>query len=238
MAHGLHLGAAVRFFFFMALVICGCEKPEGASSRCTVTNHGHGSKVITCEDQGPHGGMCHFSGTVTNSMTGTAIRGAHITLEPTAVALVTGADGSYTGMAPVGSYGVTFAASHFASIPDTLSLRAGVAVTKNVALMQNSEVIVSASASVERAHPAGSLTLDATIENLGSAMAATYAWTQTGGPAATITSASSASTGVTLADVDAYQAAAAPGVATFQVVVTMNDGKTYSGDVSVGVDLP
>ena len=200
-----------------ALAISGCEEIPG----CELSEIA-GARVVTCGHAAELrlDGMAVFSGTVFNSVTGAPIEGARVSVVPAhELDYTTDEDGSFSATLPLGRYRAFISANHFSPITDTLLLAADRELTKNIALMPSSEVIVNASA---RWCP-GAITLRATIENLGSASGETLHWAQLTGPPAVIGSPRAASTHALLSDSQPV---------SFQVTVTMNDGNIYSDTVT------
>jgi hypothetical protein len=213
----------MRLLAVVITALAGCEVETDA--HCTLMEADAG-KVVTCQEPAETADGVVL-GTITNAITASPIEGAAVAL-PVAH-LQTDGNGGYSGTVPAGSYPITFSAAHFTPMTDHVRVIAGVAITKNVALMPTSEVIVTASA---QKNPDGSIDLDAAMENLGTAYDESFLWSQIAGPTASIEHPTSPSTRVTFAtsngSIDCR----------FRVTVTMNDGRAYCHEVSVWGDTP
>jgi len=200
-----------------------------------------------------------MSGTVTNSLTKSAVDGAKITLEPAidGVAIQTKADGTYSAALPIGAYKVTIAKDGFNSATLNVALAGGQAVKNDTALVPKANVVISAAA-VTGTSAGAAVDIPATVTVLDGSTVSGYEWTQTAGVTAKIESGATATARVTLADAQAYKglllkslqqldrtlvqpinsgALATAQTATFKLTVTTSSGK-YSGTVNVSVVMP
>ena len=199
-------------------------------------------------------------GTISNKLTNAPVAGATVTLNPaiTGVTIVTDTAGAFSATLPIGSYTLTYAAKNYTSSTDTLALVAGAAVTKTVLLVPTANVAVTVASDTPDPVGFGAVvTLTANILSLDSSVPATYAWSVSGGPALTLDTPTAATTTVTITDLATYKANlfalvqtpdrfGVVGInplaleestaSTFQVTVTMDNGKTYTGTGTVNVN--
>ncbi|MHC4415600.1 MAG: carboxypeptidase-like regulatory domain-containing protein [Planctomycetota bacterium] len=127
-----------------------------------------------------------ISGAVTNSLTGDAISGAGVFVEP--FFLVTDETGAYSGSFPVGPYNVTFEATYFVSHTEPVLLLPAVPVVLDVALDPIAPVVVITNVSGD-AVPDGMLEATATVVVLDGSTVGGFSWTQTAGAEADISGA-------------------------------------------------
>ncbi|HUU94596.1 MAG TPA: carboxypeptidase regulatory-like domain-containing protein [Phycisphaerae bacterium] len=148
-----------------------------------------------------------LAGTVTNSLSGSAIAGVAVILDPEAegVEITTADDGTYTADLPPGVYDVAFEADNYEPATRTANIVVGETSMVDVALTPTESVILSVSVAGD-AEPGGSVTATVTVEILdGSTTVQGYAWTQSNSVDVTITGADSATATVTLPGVGAYK---------------------------------
>ncbi|MBI4284268.1 MAG: carboxypeptidase regulatory-like domain-containing protein [Chloroflexi bacterium] len=200
-----------------------------------------------------------ISGKITSSLNQKPVAGAAVTTDPAIkeVTITSGADGSYTGELPIGTYKLTFKKDNFTSATETVVLVAGQTVTKDVVLKPVSAVIANAGKDQE-AEPGKSITLKASAESLDGSTVTGYKWTQIAGASAKISNPDSDTITVTLGDANAYKTALlsalnlpersgvqainphaleAAETATFKVTVATATGN-YSDTVNVITSLP
>ncbi len=150
------------------------------------------------------------SGTVKNNISGNPVAGVAITTSPSvqgATNITTDASGSYSLNLPVGSYSVSFAKSNFTTQSASVAVVAGQAISKNISLVPVGPAVVNAGADQTGKEPGATVTLSASVEVYDSSLTGTptYSWAQTAGPTATMSSPTSAKTGITLPDLKTYK---------------------------------
>jgi len=146
------------------------------------------------------------AGTVTNSISSSAVEATDIETDPdTGAATQTDASGAYSITLPAGVYEITFSKTNFTSQTITVSVLAGETMTKDISLVPASGVVVNAGSNAS-GNPGDNISLSASIEILnGSTDIPTYAWTQTAGVTATIAGADTATPTITLGSGAAYK---------------------------------
>jgi hypothetical protein len=150
------------------------------------------------------------SGTVNNSISGTPVAGVAVTTSPSVQGvanIATDASGNYSVSLPIGSYTLTFTKNNYTTQTSTLTVVAAQTTTKNISLVPVASAVVSAGADQTGKTPGAVVSLSASLEIYDSTLTGTptYAWTQTAGPTATISSSTSATTSVTLPNLKAYK---------------------------------
>jgi len=244
-------------------------QPGQAGSACWDLD-GNGSCDVASEDIDGDGGctvadcagqsLGLIAGTVTNSLSGAAVSGATVTLDPdVGIAISTDNNGAYSAELPVGSYSLTFEKGYFTSAMEKISIVAGGALVRDVALVPEGPVIVSAGGDQTGA-VGGDVTLMGTVEIMDGSTISGYAWTRSGGeaPDAVIDGEDTDTATVTLAGMPEYKAALAEllmvpdrlmvlginphalaevEMAEYQLSVTTSSG-VYTDSVDVTVALP
>jgi hypothetical protein len=165
-----------------------------------------GDTVLLGGGEGPGSSSGRISGVVTNSMTGTPVAGADVTTDPAiqGVTITTDANGDYSATLPIGSYAVTYSKNNFTDQTDSITLVAQQTVTKNVALVPDSPVVVNAGANLDGmpgvdAFPVG------TFEILDGSTVQSILWEPSNSVAVTITGEDTLTPTVTLPGLDAYK---------------------------------
>lgn len=222
---------------------------------------------ISCQGavgpSGPAGAPGVSSGTVkglvTSSLTKTALAGVAVTTDPKieGVTITSGGDGSYSANLPIGTYKLTYAKADFTSVTETITLVAGLTVTKDVALKPTTPVKVNAGAD-QTAAPGSKVILKASVVSFDGSTVNGYEWTQTAGVKAVVENPDSDTVTVTLSEAQKYKdellrllhqqdrftvQAITPfdleeaETTIFKVTVTTSSGK-YSDTVNVIAELP
>ncbi|MHC4817417.1 MAG: carboxypeptidase-like regulatory domain-containing protein [Planctomycetota bacterium] len=177
---GWVLGALV-----LGLVLVGCDGSDGANGQDTA----------------------RLSGQVTNATTGGPVAGAVVTTDPVAPgvgAITADANGDYSVVLPIGVYNLTCTDANFVPGEDQISLLAGVAATADFGLEPEAPVIVDITGLPASTVPGQSFNLTAGVTVMDGSTGVTYSWAQTASAQATIANPTSATTGITLGDEDAY----------------------------------
>lgn len=184
----------------MALLLFGCGKGDTGPSGATGSSGSPGSVTGT------------VSGNVKNAMSGNPVAGAAVTVSPSVQGvsgITTDASGNYSADLPNGNYTLTFAKNGYTSqTTGTIAVVATKTSTSNITLVPNASATVNAGADRTGQAFGASVALSASVEVYDPSLtgAPTYAWTQTSGPAATITGATTATPTVTLANSSAFKA--------------------------------
>jgi len=183
----------------MALLLFGCGKGDTGDAG----------------PPGPAGSSGSTSGTVSgnvkNAMSGNPVAGAAVTVSPSVQgvsAISTDASGNYSVNLPNGNYTLTFAKNGYTSqTTGTINVVATQTVTSNIILVPNAGATVNVGADITGKAIGASVALSASVEVYDPSLtgAPTFAWTQTSGPAATITGATTATPTVTLANSTAFK---------------------------------
>ena len=138
------------------------------------------------------------SGTVINAMSRNPVAGATVTVAPSVQGVAnisTDASGNYSVVLPNGNYTLTFARNGYTSqTTGTIAVVATQTSTSNIILVPNAGATVNVGADITGKAFGASVALSASVEVYDPSLtgAPTYAWTQTSGPAATITGATTA----------------------------------------------
>jgi hypothetical protein len=152
------------------------------------------------------------SGNVKNAMSGTAVAGVAVTVSPSVQGISgisTDASGNYSVSLPNGNYTLTFAKNGYTSqTTSTINVVATKTSTSNITLVPNAGATVNAGVDKTGQAFGASVALSASVEVYDPSLtgARTFAWTQTSGPAATITGATTATPTVTLANSSSFKA--------------------------------
>jgi ribosomal protein L31 len=184
----------------MALLVFGCGKGDTGPTGATGSSGSPGSITGT------------VSGNVKNAMSGNPVAGAAITVSPSVQGvsgITTDASGNYSVDLPNGNYTLTFAKNGYTSqTTGTIAVVATKTSTSNITLVPNASATVNAGVDKTGQAFGASVALSASVEVYDPSLtgAPTYAWTQTSGPAATITGATTATPTVTLANSSAFKA--------------------------------
>jgi hypothetical protein len=130
---------------------------------------------------------------VTNSLTAAPVAGASIVIDPAVqgVSPVTGEDGTYSAELPTGVYMLTIKATNFANGTAAVSVIAGGAAAKNVALVPTAAVIVKTTTQGTAA-PGNMLTVTASVTPMDGSTVMQTTWTQKSGTAVVISSGGAA----------------------------------------------
>ena len=183
----------------MALLVFGCGNGGSGSTGATGATGSPGSITGT------------VSGNVKNALSGNSVPGAAVTVSPGVQgvsAITTDASGNYSVALPNGNYTLTFAKNGYASqTTGTIAVVATQTVTSNIILVPNAGATVNVGADKTGQAFGASVALSASVEVYDPSLtgAPTFAWTQTAGPAATITGATTATPTVTLANSKAFK---------------------------------
>jgi hypothetical protein len=150
------------------------------------------------------------SGTVKNSISGNPVAGVAITTSPSVEGvtnITTDASGNYSLNLPIGSYTVSFKKTNFTTQTASVVVVAGQTTSKDISLVPVDSAVASAGADQTDQTPGATVTLSASLEVYDPALTGTptYSWTQTAGPTATISSPTSATTSITLPNLQAYK---------------------------------
>ena len=184
----------------MALLLSGCGKGDTGPTGATGSSGATGSITGT------------VSGNVKNAMSGNPVAGAAVTVSPSVQgvsAISTDSSGNYSVDLPNGNYTLTFAKNGYTSqTTATIAVVATKTSTSNITLVPNASATVNAGVDKTGQAFGASVALSASVEVYDPSLtgAPTYAWTQTSGPAATITGATTATSTVTLANSSAFKA--------------------------------
>ncbi len=148
-----------------------------------------------------------LSGAVTNSVTGTPVDGADVTTDPAieGLTITTDASGNYSATLPIGSYIVTYSKNSFTDHTESVTLVAGLTVTKDVALVPDSPVVVNAGSDISDAKPTEDVFPVGTIEILDDSNVETILWAPSNSVAVTITGEDTLTPTVTLPGLNAYR---------------------------------
>jgi len=203
---------AISFMLLTALALAGCEGDKG--------------------DQGAAGvSTGTLTGTVTNSLTSTPVAGATVTLSPTVEGtppIATNSSGVFSATLPLTAYTATVSASGYTSQTFSAGVFAGQTTTRNVALVPLANASVGV-APVSGAAAGSSVTLTAVPAIFDTATPnPTFSWTQTSGPAATISGGTTATPTVTLPGRSALKAQLATVEAPRQSVDPNTDAPLFS----------
>lgn len=127
---------------------------------------------------------------MTNALTAQALAGVAVVTEPlvSGVTVVTGDDGTYSVVLPVGVYAITYRATNFKPAIASISVIDGGTATKNVALAPVEPVVVT-TGSTGVAAPDNTVELTATATALDGSEIRSVAWTQKSGTPVVITPA-------------------------------------------------
>ncbi len=185
----------VAGFLALALVVAGCSGDDGAQGPAGAPGQpgeqgppgqpGDPGQPGQPGEQGPPGvSTGTVNGTVTNSISGAALAGLAVELDPavSGVSITTGADGSYSATLPVGVYALTFAATNYTTQTVEASLIAGGSATKNVALVPTAPVVITTSVSGDTT-PGNTVTAAADIALLDGSSLVSATWAQKSGVA-------------------------------------------------------
>ena len=184
----------------LAVLLFGCGKGDSGATGATGSSGSPGSTIGT------------VSGNVKNAMSGNPVAGAAVTVSPSVQGvsgITTDASGNYSVNLPNGNYTLTFAKNGYTSqTTGTIAVVATQTVTSNITLVPNASATVNAGADKTGQAFGASVALSASVEVYDPSLtgAPTFAWTQTAGPAATITGATTATPTVTLANSSAFKA--------------------------------
>jgi hypothetical protein len=122
--------------------------------------------------------------------------------------ITTDANGNYSVTIPNGNYTLTFAKTNYTSqTAGTIAVVATQTKTTNISLVPAGPAVVNAGADKTGQALGAAVPLSATVEVFDPTLTGTptFSWTQTSGPAATITGAATATPTVTLAGRSAYK---------------------------------
>ena len=183
----------------LALFAMGCEGNQGPQ--------GEQGPPGPEGPQGPAVGTTGMiSGTVTNALTDAGLEGVTITVSPTVADADTlsDAEGAYAIAVPPGQYTVSYALEAFGEHSEEVVVAIDATETRDVALDPDEPVAITIEMSGTA--PGGQVSLMATVVPYDGSSVESYAWSQTGGVAATPTGAENAATEIyTLGNVAAYK---------------------------------
>jgi hypothetical protein len=148
---------------------------------------------------------------VKNSLSGSPVAGVAVATSPSVQGvsnITTDASGNYSANLPIGSYTLTFTKTNFTTQTTQASVVAAQTTTKNISLVPVGSAVVNAGADQTGKAPGQTVPLSASFEAYDPTLTGTptYAWTQTEGPAATITGGDTATPTITLGDMNAFKA--------------------------------
>ncbi len=151
------------------------------------------------------------SGNVKNAMSGNPVPGVAVTVSPSVQGvsgITTDSGGNYSVNLPNGNYTLTFTKNGYTSqTTGTINVVATKTSTSNITLVPNAGATVNAGADKTGQAFGASVGLSASVEVYDPSLTGTptYAWTQTSGPAATITGANTATPTATLANSSSFK---------------------------------
>lgn len=154
----------------------------------------------------PGSSMGTLNGTVTISLSGSALADAAVAFDPDVLEedVTTDADGEFSVDLPLGLYAVTVTRDNFEDFETTVSILAGDNALE-VALEPTEAVFVNAGEDAEGTL-GGTVDLSASIEIYDESTGATYAWDQVAGVDASLSATDTAGITVTFANFEAYKA--------------------------------
>ena len=183
-------------------VLCAIPLVRTAVVSCTVL-----SLIAGCPAPPDGADTGTLTGSVTNSLSGAAVAGVAVSLDPAVegVEITTAANGAYSASVPAGTYNLTFERQNFETQTATVTVAAGGSAESDAILVPVAPVVVTASVDGD-AVPGGALTATASVEILdGTSTVQAYSWSQGNSVTVTIAGASTATAAVTLPATSAFK---------------------------------
>jgi hypothetical protein len=142
--------------------------------------------VVAVGFMGASGCKGTLKGTVTNKLTGAAVEGVAVTLDPAVegLTITTDATGAYSARIPEGTYTITFSKTNYKDGTATSEVKALGQTTANAELEPTANVVVSVTPASQEGAFGGTVTMQVSVEILdGSTGATVLPPTITGAPA-------------------------------------------------------